>query len=132
MEANIHQKELNKVLKVLPKLNLPELEEVMEQIVGIRKKKMPNVLSHVETELLRKINKPISATIQKQYDILLQKRNNDTLNDLEYEELLDLTSYIENQNVKRLSYLIELAKFRNISLDELILQLELKPRIDAA
>jgi hypothetical protein len=129
MDAKIHQKQLNHVFQKLNELNLHELDEVMQRIVGIRKKKLPNVLSQDETELLRKINHTAPIEIQKRYDILIKKRKNESLNDPEYQELLELTSYFENQNIRRLGYLIELAKIRNVSLDELIGQLEIKPRL---
>lgn len=132
MDTNIHQKELNNIFKVLPKLNLPELEEIMQKIIGIRKQKLPNILTQVETELLRKINKKVPGEIEKRYDFLLIKRKKEELTQPEHEELLELTGYMENQNVKRLENLIELARIRNITLDELIEDLELKPRLDVA
>jgi hypothetical protein len=132
METKIHQKQLNNVFQKLNQLNLLELDEVMNRIVGLRKQKLPNVLTQIETDLLRKINYPAPAEIQRRYDFLIKKRKNESLKDAEYQELIELTAYFENQNVQRLSYLIELAKLRNVSLDELIEQLELKPRFHVA
>jgi len=70
--------------------------------------------------------------IQKRYNFLIKKRNNETLTDEEYQELLELTTYMENLGVKRLEYLLELAKLRNLSLDEIVEQLQLKPRLYVA
>jgi len=39
---------------------------------------------------------------------------------------------MENLGVKRLEYLLELAKLRNLSLDEIVEQLQLKPRLYVA
>jgi len=132
MDTKIHQKQLNNVFQKLSELNLLELDEVMNKVVGLRKQKLPNVLSKIETDLLRKINHPAPTEIQKRYDFLIKKRRNESLKVTDQQELLELTSYFENQNVQRLGYLIELAKVRNISLDELIEQLDIKPRLHVA
>ncbi|MCB1191669.1 MAG: STAS/SEC14 domain-containing protein [Leptospiraceae bacterium] len=102
----------------------------MQQIIHLRKKKLSTVLSKNETMLFRKINKGAPKFIQKRYESLIKKKNEETLSQAEYEELLELTSYMESLQVERLENLIELAKFQNISLDELIDQLELKPKIN--
>ncbi len=132
MDTKIHQKQLNNVFQKLGELNLLELDEVMNRIVGLRKQKLPNVLSKIESDLLRKINHAAPTEIQKRYDFLIKKRKNESLKVTELQELLELTSYFENQNVQRLGYLIELAKVRNVSLDELIEQLDIKPRLHVA
>jgi len=129
MDTKIHQKRLNNVYQNLNELNLLELDQVMFRIIGLRKQKLPNVLSKIETELLQKINLSAPIEIQKRYNCLIKKRKKETLKDQEHQELIELTAYIENQNVQRLSYLIELAKIRNKTLDELIEQLEIKPRL---
>ena len=62
----------------------------------------------------------------------MKKRNSETLIEQEYQELLELTAYMENLSVRRLEYLIELAKLRNLSLDEIIEQLQIKPKLYVA
>jgi hypothetical protein len=59
---------------------------------------------------------------------LIVKRDARTLNSVEYTELLQLTDRVEQAEVERLSALIELAQFRQISLDQLLhdLGLEIK------
>jgi hypothetical protein len=86
----------------------------------LRKQKLPNVLPLAETELLRKINQALPVEIQKRYNYLIKRRKNETLNVDEQQELVELTASSENQNVLRLNHLIELAKIRNVSFDELI------------
>jgi hypothetical protein len=83
-------------------------------------------LSENETNLLQKINKGAPSVFQKRYNYLKKKRNDESLTDKEYQELLDLTKYMETLQVERTANLIELAKLINISLDELIEQLEIK------
>ncbi len=58
---------------------------------------------------------------------MFKKRQKETLTDTDYEELIALTSYIENHNAQRLSYVIELSQIRNTTVDDVIANLELKP-----
>jgi len=124
-----HTQQLNTIYQTLSTLNVIELEQVMQEVLILRRKKLPTVLTQNETELLKKINTGAPSVIQKRYNFLVKKRNNETLNDVEYLELLELTAYMENLGVKRLEYLLELAKLRNSTLDEVVEQLQLKPRL---
>jgi len=124
-----HTQQLNTIYQSLSILNVIELEQVMQEVLILRRKKLPTVLTQNETELLKKINTGAPSVIQKRYNFLVKKRNNETLNDEEYLELLELTAYMENLGVKRLEYLLELAKLRNSTLDEVVEQLQLKPRL---
>ncbi len=124
-----HQ-QLPGIFQILSSLSLSELDQVMKQLIGLRKQKLPGVLTLVEDDLLKKINKPVSFEIQKRYDYLLGKRNAKNLSDIEYQELIELTSYTESINVSRLENLLQLANLRNVSLDDLLEQLELKPQIN--
>jgi len=132
MNTLIHTQQLNSIYQSLSILNVIELDQVMQEVLILRRKKLPSVLSQNETELLKKINTGAPSVIQKRYNFLVKKRNNETLTDEEYQELLELTTYMENLGVKRLEYLLELAKLRNLSLDEIVEQLQLKPRLYVA
>jgi len=132
MNILTHTQQLNSIYQSLSILNVVELEQVMQEVLVLRRKKLPSVLTQHETELLRKINAGAPAVIQKHYNFLVKKRNNETLSDDEYQELLELTAYMENLGVKRLEYLLELAKLRNSTLDEIVEQLQLKPRLYVA
>ena len=132
MNILTHTQQLNSIYQSLSILNVVELEQVMQEVLVLRRKKLPTVLTQHETELLRKINAGAPAVIQKHYNFLVKKRNNETLSDDEYQELLELTAYMENLGVKRLEYLLELAKLRNSTLDEIVEQLQLKPRLYVA
>ena len=132
MDTLIQSAHLNNIYNSLLNLNLIELDRVMQEVLILRRRKMPSVLTHNETELLRKINSGAPQVIQKRYNFLVKKRNKEELNEVEYEELLELTAYIENFDVKRLEYLLELAKLRNLSIDEIIEQLQLKTKVYVA
>jgi hypothetical protein len=130
MNTVVQSPQLNNIYQLLNSLNINELEAVMQQIIGIRKQKMPNVLSETETDLLKKINIGIPNVIQKRYDKLLKNKAKETLSEIEYNELLELTSYIENHDNQRLKQIIALAQYRNQSLDETLISLEIKPRLN--
>lgn len=118
-----------KMMQGIEVLTIFELEELMKQILQIRKQKLPTVPSDSESELLRKINAPLPKTIQRRYISLLKKRKAETLTALEYDELLDLTSFHEAKTAKRLAYLVELAKIRKQTLDEVLVALQIKPSV---
>jgi hypothetical protein len=128
----LQNQQFHLIYQSLNSLSVVELDELMTQILYVRKQKLPNVLGQSETELLQKINKGLPSSIQKRYDFLVKKRKEETLNQVEFEELLELTSYTENFNAQRLSYLLELAKLRNQTLDSVLEELEIKPRLYVA
>jgi len=132
MATTIHSQQFDPIFQSLSILNVNELDLLMQEILVLRRQKMPSVLTKSETELLRNINAGAPTVIQRKYNSLVKKRSDETLSDEEYSELLKLTSYMESLNVKRLANLIELANLRNVSLDELIEQLQIKPRYNAA
>lgn len=132
MDTAIQSPQLDMIYHSLNSLTISELEDVMQKILGLRKDKLPTVLSETETELLKKINVGTSPTIQKRYDKLLKIKQKEALSEAEYDELLELTSYIESHDNQRLSYLIDLAQYKNLPLAEILLSLGIKPRINVA
>jgi hypothetical protein len=120
---------LDTIYKSLNQLNVADLDKVMHQIIDLRQKKNPSILSKKESDLLKAINAGLPKELQNRYNVLVKKRHKETLTDTEYEELLMLTEQVEKLDNQRLSYLLELAKLRNQSLDDVITSLELKPRL---
>lgn len=119
--------ELHTFQQSLQDLTVAELDNIMAQILAIRKQKLPSVLSQNETILLQKINAGLPTHIQKRYDSLAKKRKQETLTTTEHEELLELTDYTEQHQAERLRHLIELASLRNQTLDDLMTNLQIKP-----
>ena len=132
MSTLINTPQLNNIYQSLSFLNLVELDQVMQEVINLRRKKLPSVLSQQETELLKKINISVPKTVQKRYNSLINKKNLETINQSEYQELLELTSYMENFNVKRLEKLAVFGRLKNLSLDEVVEQLQLKPKMYVA
>ena len=122
------QPQLTNISQALPQLGVAELDSLMLQIIDLRKRKLPGVLNGKETKLLQAINRGVPTEIKERYDVLIGKKEKEDLTEDDYQELIELTAYMENHNVQRLKSLVELAKLRNVSLDDIIAQLELKPR----
>ena len=107
----------NDLLEAYPRLTREDIRAAMTQ----HQKK------YAESELLTKINEGISDAVQRRYDELIAKRNERTLTDGEYSQLLQLTDQIELSDAKRLEYLTELARIRNTPLMLLMDELGIKP-----
>jgi hypothetical protein len=80
-----------------------------------------------EAELLLKINRNAPPALQARYDELIAKRIDETLASDEYRELLQLTDQMEGFDVERLHALVELARLRKTSLDDLMNALAITP-----
>jgi len=80
-----------------------------------------------EAELILRINKGFSATRFERLHFLNWKSETSSLSEKEEAELLRLATAFENYTVRRLQLLVKLADLRKVSLDDLLVQLELKP-----
>ncbi len=117
MNRLVQSTQLNNIYNALNSLNVNELEAVMQQVIGIRKQKMPNVLSEIETDLLRKINAPIPVSIQKRYNKFVKQKAAEQLDEAAHTELLELVAYMEGHDNQRLKYIVELSQYRNEDLE---------------
>ena len=88
----------------------------------------PVPLSFSESELLHKINVGLPEAIWEEYRRLVGKRSAETLTEADHIRLIALSDRIEISNAERISDLIQLAKLRNQSLDDLMNNLGIKPR----
>ena len=110
-------------------LQLPraELEQFVTRLMVLSLPQDMPRLSQTESELLLKINQGLPAATQQHLDALIAKRQTQTLTPAEHQELIQLTEAIEQADVERLRYLLELAALRNLSLDELTRHLGIHP-----
>jgi uncharacterized protein (DUF2461 family) len=77
-------------------------------------------LTQHEEETLAGITQEIPEEVRERYNALVEKRHAEALTAQEHEELISLSDRIEEVEVKRLEYLTELAKHRNVSLRTLM------------
>ena len=121
-EVNI---ELDKVLDGVAKLDTLELEQFLSQVsILLARRKAPS-LPERQAELLQEISQSLPIAYQQRYDELTAKLQANDITSVEYQELLQLIDQIELADAERVQYLIELAQLRNLSLDELMDQLNI-------
>ncbi len=84
-------------------------------------------LSRKESSLFLIINEGLPGRDQDRIEELTDKMEFETITKSEHAELLRLTDTMEMAQVKRLKAIAELAKIRNVSLDEMMRQLGLEP-----
>lgn len=81
-----------------------------------------------ELELLQKIKQALPTELQQQYNDLSAKMRSQTITPEEYQDLLKLIGIVEQADGDRLQNLILLSQLRNISLAELMEQLQIYPQ----
>ena len=108
---------LSELLDSLKQLGADELGEVAATAVRLRANQRGQVLSDEETTLLQQINKTLPPAEQARMDLLIEKREAETLTEAELAELITLSDRIEEIQVERLAALIELAALRNVSVE---------------
>ncbi|NJM46686.1 MAG: hypothetical protein HC860_11470 [Alkalinema sp. RU_4_3] len=79
-----------------------------------------------EVELLQKIRQGIPIALQSRYDEMRRRLQADLLLPEEHQEFLELTAQIEQADSDRLAHLVALSKLRQVSLPQLMQQLNLQ------
>jgi hypothetical protein len=119
---------LETLLNSLRQLNLKELELVERETAVLRAQQIAPSLSQAEADLLLKINQgTISRQTRARCAELTARSRAETLTASEEAELMTLVDEIERLNAERMGYLVHLAKLRQVTLDELMITLELSP-----
>jgi hypothetical protein len=77
--------------------------------------------------LLQSITTGLPESFWQRYRDLIQKRNAQTLTDLEHQELIELSDQTEELTLQRTQALVELATRRNTTVQALRLQFGLQP-----
>lgn len=86
----------------------------------VEKKEMQSVLSNQEATLLKEINSGFSSDFWTEYRQLIKKRESAIIEPKELEQLIKMTSKVEQKNVERLKRLVALAQIRSVPLLELM------------
>jgi len=116
------------LIQTLEQLDPSELEQLVNQAMRVQTERKILSLPIDQSLLLQKISQCIPLQLQERYDFLISKRQDNTLMDEEYQELLGLGDRIETIEAKRLENLAELAKLRHTSLTSLIQEFQLQPK----
>lgn len=123
VKAHINFDEL---LNMVKQFNSSDLERFTLYLHHIQAQRKAASIPRRESELLLQINQKLPHDIQTAYDNLIAKRQAESLNSEEYQELLDLTEKVEQFDAKRIETMTELAGLRQISLTQLMNQLDIK------
>jgi hypothetical protein len=111
---------VEELLKAVEDLSEPDLDSLVNRALFIRASRRAPVSPPEETTLLREINRPIPPELHDLYAVLADKRDDETLTDAEYSELLDISNQIGCLGVKRLEAMAQLADMRRIPLLKLM------------
>ena len=112
---------------------LTELEAYVQQLNSLITRKRTTDTNLRDTVLLDKITRTVLDKVKRErYQALIYKLEMETISDTEHAELLELVEREEKIRVKRLKYLIELAQLRNITLPQLMKNLELTKPISSS
>jgi hypothetical protein len=118
---------IDELIKAANQLNETDLNQLLHQIVVLRARRKTTILPEEEAELLLKINQGIPSDLRTSYQILREKREAETLDDQEYESLIQLSNQIEQMGAQRLEALANLAQLRQVSLLDLMETLGIQP-----
>ena len=77
---------------------------------------------------MQKINQALPEEIQQKYNDLSAKIRSQTITPDEHQDLLKLIDVVEQADGDRLQNLIQLSQLRNISLSELMKQIQIHPQ----
>jgi hypothetical protein len=120
--------ELDQLLTGVAQLDTPDLEKLLIQVRQVLAHRHNPSLPTLELELLQKINQALPEEIQQKYNDLSAKMRSQTITPEEHQDLLKLIDIVEKADGDRLQHLIQLSQLRNISLAELMKQLQIHPQ----
>ena len=113
----------NLLLADVERMNLKEIDDFLGQVVRIRSRMVAPVLPHKEASLLRDINAPFPEGDQTEYDVLIEKRQAETLTQEDHTRLLKLTGKQETWEACRLENLASLAQIKGLTLRNIMVSL---------
>jgi hypothetical protein len=117
----------DKILEAVKQFSPEELEEFTLKVHTIRAQRTTPHLSQREAELLKQINEGLPPDELRPLQEFRLKMEAGTITETEHAKYLQLTQRLEQYDVKRLAWLIELAQLRNQTVAELIDNLGLQP-----
>lgn len=114
---------VDELLKAVEDLSESDLEHLVNRALFVRARRRAPVATPEESTLLRQINSGIPAELRDRYEILADKRDDETLTEAEHTELLDIGDRIEKIGVQHLEALVQLAELRQVPLLQLMADL---------
>ncbi len=125
MEANSSQISTDQIISAVHRLSLSELDRVFDRVLIEKAERKAVHLTSTESDLLSQIYQVLPSHLRERILKLREKRATHQIEDDEYLELTTLTDQAEIVHAKRVAAMVELAKFRGLTLPELMNQLGL-------
>ncbi len=107
------------------RLDNRSLDIFIDNVMSLRVRREVSNQQRQEALLLEKINKSLPLKQVERFRMLNKKRLDETLTASEYDELLILLEKTEKLNTNRVKHLSALARLRNVSVRELMKQLDI-------
>ncbi|MEW6125569.1 MAG: STAS/SEC14 domain-containing protein [Acidobacteriota bacterium] len=117
----------DELLQAVEQLSTQELDKFAGEVLKVQARRKAPRPSKRESALLLKIKEAFPKDKQRRYNKLYSKLQEETITEKEYQELLPLVKEQEQLNVRRLEALIKLAQIRQVSVDELMDSLGIRP-----
>lgn len=116
---------VSELLQYTERLNAQEFDAFFSNVVAMNARRKAPGLSAEESMLLSNINKTFPSKKMERFLFLDQKRRDETIDSIEYEELGRLVRQLERFDAKRLEWIGQLAILKKVPLNELMLKLGL-------
>ena len=125
---SVHRVEITteNLLNAVAQMPEREYEKFIQKANKLRKKNLTDKKSRKESDLILKINTIFPTDKRERYNELYARFRENSLNETEHQELLQLNEEFEILNAKRIKYVGELAKLRHQTLEEVIADLQIK------
>jgi hypothetical protein len=117
---------INDVLEAAEQLPLAELEVLSRRLLQLQARRKASHLPQREAEIIEAIAQTGTSEHQSRLQALTQEMDKRSLTDDEQHELKELIALSESLTAKRLALLVELSQLRQVSLDALMKQLQIK------
>ncbi|MEM8888396.1 MAG: hypothetical protein AAGD28_10485 [Bacteroidota bacterium] len=121
-----HKKSLGKLFEKFEELSPNEVEIALERLLSIRASQKAPALGKQETALLQQINDGLSQEELEELNVLIAKREAEEISEPELHRLILLTEKMERLNVERMQLIAELSSIRNVSIRDLIKELDIR------
>jgi DNA-binding transcriptional regulator YbjK len=118
---------VDELLKAVDHLSETDVDNLLDRVLLVRARRRAAVATPEESTLLRQINRGIAPELNARYEILADKRDDETLTAAEHQELLEIGNQIEWLGVRRLEALAKLAEIRQVPLRQLMTNLGIHP-----
>ena len=109
------------LIQGVAEMPISEMERFVQQVNALIVQKKATDKNYRERFLLGKINQTVLSKEKiERYQKLVQKLEAETISKAEYKEFMKLTELEEQIRYERLTYLVELAQLKSITLPQLI------------